>query len=599
MTLRSGTSNSALGHWLEIYLPPVLITLLATVLYLYALESKSLWFDELATLTGAGWRGSWLDAIQIPLTIPTTPKPPLSYLVTHLFLLLGEGEFWLRLPAVLFSILTIPLTYALGKSLFDRWVGVLGAFLLAIAPLQIRYAQEARMYAMWSFLSLSSLYLFWKAIRSREVRWWILFALVTILALYTHLLTLLVLGVMFPFALWLLVRRRTMPRFPLQRCHFAIAVAVILLAYVPMVPFLAEGLMSDEGLGAEVASSWSLGELLLALRLFSGGDDVGLVIYVSLLIVGVVVLALEDRQVLALAMMWVVLPFIAVLGLPFGHKILIRYFVFALPVYLLLVAYGLRMATGWLVSTSTRLNPRTNLSVASVLIPVLLLGLLAAVSMPPVAAYYEETKQNWRDATRLVCSQAEPGDQIFVRHVYHQAGVLSYIGQWCTEPSAWTEASVRVFSRDLAGILPPDSNRQNWLIVPDRAGFLPGGKLEASIQPHHHLLPPTIFRVSYKPEEYGIISHVTFQSVAVVPVMPSEPGSIRFWADADTLASGDCTRLRWQVDDVREVYLDGEGVVGHDQRLVCPTQTTRYELKVVRLDTAETVQTLEIHVTSP
>jgi hypothetical protein len=273
--------------------------------------------------------------------------------------------------------------------------------------------------------------------------------------------------------------------------------------------------------------------------------------------------------------------------------------VFILPVYLLLAAYGLRVVIGWLVSAFTRFKPRTALSVASTLATVLLLGLLAAISIHPVAAYYQEIKQNWRDATRLVCTQAEPGDQIFVRHVYHQAGVLCYISQWCNEPNAWTEANVRVFSRDLAGLLPPESNRQNWLIVPDRAGFLPGGELEASIQPHHHLLSPTIFRVTGRPEEYGIISHVTFQSVAVVPVMPSNPGSIRFWSDADTLTRGDCTWLRWQVDDVREVYLDGEGVVGHDQRQVCPTATTSYRLRVIRLDSTEAAETMEIQVNTP
>ena len=81
--------------------------------------------------------------------------------------------------------------------------------------------------------------------------------------------------------------------------------------------------------------------------------------------------------------------------------------------------------------------------------------------------------------------------------------------------------------------------------------------------------------------------------------MPTEPGSIRFWADANTLISGDCTWLHWQVDKVREVYLDGEGVVGHDQRQVCPTVTTRYELKVIRLDSTETLQAIKIQVNTP
>jgi hypothetical protein len=337
----------------------------------------------------------------------------------------------------------------------------------------------------------------------------------------------------------------------------------------------------------------------MALRLFSGGSDVGSAVYVLLLIVAALVLAVKDRQALALATLWIALPLILVLSLPFGHKILLRYFLFALPVYLLLVAFGLRVVTGWLVSRSRRLVLRMNVSVASALTTALLLGLLAAISVPSVDAYYKQTKQNWRDATRLVCRKAEPGDQIYVRHLYHQVGVLYYINQWCSEPGAWTEANVQVISTDLKGALRPHDQRQHWLIVPVWAQYLPGGELEASIQPHHRLLPPTIFRVSGRPEEFGIISHVTFRSVAVVPIMPSEPGSIRFWADADSLASGDCTWLHWQVDNVREVYLDGEGVVGHDQRQVCPTVTTHYELRVVRLDTTETVQVIEVHVTAP
>jgi mannosyltransferase len=599
MTLCSETSNSADRCWLEIYLPPVLITLLATALYLYALESKSLWFDELATLTGAGWRGSWLDAIQKPLTIPATPKPPLSYVVTHLFLLLGGGEFPLRLPAALFAILTIPLTYAVGSSLFDRRVGVLGALLLAIAPMQIRYAQEARMYAMWAFFSLLSLYLFWKATRSQEARWWVLFALVTILALYTHLFALLALGVMILFALWLLVRPRTRARFPFQSRHFIVAVVAILVVYAPMIPFLAEGLVGDEGLGGEAMPNWSLGPLVLALRLFSGGNDAGSMVYILLLIVAASVLAVKDRQVLALAAMWIVLPFAIVLGLPFGHGVRLRYFLFTLPVYLLLVAYGLRVVSQWLVSRATRLGLRMNPSIVNVLVTALLLGILVAISVPPVVALYGEGKQNWRDATRLLCRKAEPGDQVFVQHVYHQAGVLYYIHQWCSDPNAWTEANVRVLPRNLTDLIPPDDNRQHWLIVPDRDRYLPGGELEASIQPHHHLLPPIFFRVSGRPEEFGITYPVTYQSLVVVPVMPSEPGSIRFWADAYALSSGDCTWLHWQVDRVREVYLDGEGVVGHDQRQVCPTVATRYELGVVRLDTTETLQTIEIQINTP
>ncbi|HFD39798.1 MAG TPA: hypothetical protein ENJ31_08165, partial [Anaerolineae bacterium] len=42
---------------------------------------------------------------------------------------------------------------------------------------------------------------------------------------------------------------------------------------------------------------------------------------------------------------------------------------------------------------------------------------------------------------------------------------------------------------------------------------------------------------------------------------PSAPAPVvSFRADATTLSAGSCTRLRWDVENVREVYLDGQGV---------------------------------------
>jgi len=80
------------------------------------------------------------------------------------------------------------------------------------------------------------------------------------------------------------------------------------------------------------------------------------------------------------------------------------------------------------------------------------------------------------------------------------------------------------------------------------------------------------------------------------PTPTSGAPSVNFRADDYTISSGDCTRLRWDVDNVREIYLDGEGVVGHDKRKVCPTATTTYRLKVIRLDGGTEIYTVTITV---
>lgn len=83
------------------------------------------------------------------------------------------------------------------------------------------------------------------------------------------------------------------------------------------------------------------------------------------------------------------------------------------------------------------------------------------------------------------------------------------------------------------------------------------------------------------------------------PLPPSGTPSIHFWADTYTINKGDCTRLRWEVENVREVYLDDEGVVGHGKRKVCPTTTTTYVLKIVHTDSSITQQLLTIEVVTP
>lgn len=51
-------------------------------------------------------------------------------------------------------------------------------------------------------------------------------------------------------------------------------------------------------------------------------------------------------------------------------------------------------------------------------------------------------------------------------------------------------------------------------------------------------------------------------------------------ADRAQIEQGECTTLRWDVEGAREVYVNGEGVAGHDSRQVCPGATTRYDLHV-------------------
>jgi len=71
---------------------------------------------------------------------------------------------------------------------------------------------------------------------------------------------------------------------------------------------------------------------------------------------------------------------------------------------------------------------------------------------------------------------------------------------------------------------------------------------------------------------------------------------IIFAADRLHLQAGECTNLRWDVEHVKAVYLDGQGVTGHESRQVCPAAATTYVLHVV-YDGGTTDRQLTIQVT--
>lgn len=164
----SGVSPASALHpsreWLS-YALLLLFIALAFARGVYGLGSQSLWWDESLSLQRASYDLPIVLSNQIVLTDATRQlitfdnHPPLYFLLLHFVVrLAGQSEFALRFPSLVFSVLTVPLLYALGKCLFDRRVGLLAALFGAISPLYLWYSHEARMYTMLTFLGLLSFY---------------------------------------------------------------------------------------------------------------------------------------------------------------------------------------------------------------------------------------------------------------------------------------------------------------------------------------------------------------------------------------------------------------------------------------------------------
>jgi hypothetical protein len=119
------------------------------------LDRKSVWFDEAVTHLDAHvpW-SQLLDAIRSDV------HPPLNYVVFHLWPLIDAGDFWLRLPAAVLGALAAVVAWAWARQIGTPVQAFITAAFVALAPLQIDLAQEARMYGLLLLLTATSLWLF-------------------------------------------------------------------------------------------------------------------------------------------------------------------------------------------------------------------------------------------------------------------------------------------------------------------------------------------------------------------------------------------------------------------------------------------------------
>ncbi len=164
--------------------------LLATVLLLgaflrfYDLGAESIWLDESTSVH--------ISKQTVPSIIRWLAKdvhPPLYYIALHYWMLVfGTTEVAVRSLSAVFGVASIFLIYQVGRQLFNRHVGLLGSFLLAISWFHIYYSQEARTYTLLALLTLLSFSLFINILKARDTRNWhlVCYFLTNLCLAYTH-----------------------------------------------------------------------------------------------------------------------------------------------------------------------------------------------------------------------------------------------------------------------------------------------------------------------------------------------------------------------------------------------------------------------------
>lgn len=135
----------------------LLAALLSFAFYLrfYHLSWRGLTYDECLTEERSHWSLWRLWRFYITSRAPVNAI--IYYLDGHVFPLFTKAnvlrEWQVRLPSAIFSFLTVPLLFILGRSLKDKWNGLLLASVGTVSFLFLTHAREARYYSFVCFFT--------------------------------------------------------------------------------------------------------------------------------------------------------------------------------------------------------------------------------------------------------------------------------------------------------------------------------------------------------------------------------------------------------------------------------------------------------------
>jgi 4-amino-4-deoxy-L-arabinose transferase-like glycosyltransferase len=427
----------------RLYVILLLVLLLATGLRLYRLEAQSFWNDE-----GNAARAAERS---IPLILDAARgdiHPPGYYLLLHAWRsTAGESEFALRALSAFCGVLTVALTYVLGRRLLGAEVALGGAFLAAVSPLAVYYSQEARMYALLGMLAALSTYLLIVGAnfygrqgrragdppQSRKRVTTAGYILTLAAGLFTQYA--------FPFIIivhnllflgWCVCRVRELEDRWRIVAGWILCQAAALLLYLPWLPIAVGAVTSWPSTGSAYTVGLALLDtfrvLTVGITLEIESATLGLGVAGLLLITGLVWATRRRTASVATLTTWLVIPVGLIFAFNLYRPAYLKFFITVLPAYHLLLAHG--------IESTARLVRRAHHILAPAARLLLLGGCLLGV-IPSLENLYHNpdyARDDYRGIAADIAAAAQPGDGIILNAAnqwevftyYHREGAPVY-----------------------------------------------------------------------------------------------------------------------------------------------------------------------------
>jgi len=370
----------------------ILILFLGTVLRCHELDRTSLWYDEVSEVFVSSrtlpelYRYSRMSLMAVPM----------NYIITHGILKFGSSDFLVRLPAAVLGVLSIWLFYWLIRRHFDWLTALIGAYLLAISPVAIEYSREARNYSLLLFSTLLLISAWsWYFEKPGWTRIGVFIA-VSVFSLYSHIFCGLVLMCMILVSI--VHRPARDPRL----------ISAMLFSFLCFVPWLLIGEMSITVPGANFLNipDLDMRTLLEIAYPFAGNSRMGQYLMMLLFFAGLMSAeARRNHMIFWITGMGFICLGIVLWGVRVNHYFIAsRQLIFLIPVFLVVVAYGIRSIREVILRRSR---------VISQLLIFSILTICFLYQWEYIRTVRSHVKQDWRSTVEYVLQSREPNDLVY------------------------------------------------------------------------------------------------------------------------------------------------------------------------------------------
>jgi len=379
----------------------LLLVILAIALFLrvYDLAEESIWLDE-----GISLRLAQAQPIPIIVERAFNNHPPFYFVLLHLWAkIFSDTIFSARFLSLIFGMLVVCFMFVLGRRIFTERVGILSSLFVALSLFHIHYSQEIRMYSLVAFLALLSMYFFIRLFDEKRVLSSAGYCLSSILFLYTHYSSLLILIVQNLFFVILLLLNRRPRDGELDLGRWIKLQIIIAAAYLPWIWIALLRFKKIQTLELWVPKP-SIFSLVGTLRDYAG-SGMHLLISLGIFILLVTYLikyrnkvALPGNRRRLLAPLWFLTPLVILFVVSqFSASLYVtKYTIAASVAFYLILAWGIEQI--W--------SKRTKLIV---------LGLIVVLFAPGIWKYYNRTnKIPWKDVGSDIEERAQSGDLLVI-----------------------------------------------------------------------------------------------------------------------------------------------------------------------------------------